>query len=536
MAAKTSVLAAQRAAMSQETKLTKAWAKLRANDASLSVGPRPVTTDSFQNFLLGIGAGTDNPNSANTYGFNPITRNRILCEWIYRGSWIGGVGVDVVANDMTRTGIEHPNGMKPEDTGTLDRAAARMDVWGQLNQTVKWGRLYGGAICVVLIDGQDMATPLRLETVGPGQFKGLLTLDRWMVDPTLQDLVTDLGPHLGQPKYYRVNMGAPSLRGKTIHHSRVMVRHLGVRLPYNQALTENLWGLSIYERMYDRMTAFDMATNGAAQLIGKCWLRTIKIKDLRQVVAAGGPMMTGLMQQVMFMRRTQTTEGITLIDGEDELQIDQHQAFSGLDNILMQFAGQIAGGWQIPLVRLMGQSPGGLNATGAGDERIYYDNIAQAQTNELFHGVQTIYQCLAASEGVTLPDDFEIAFASLDQLPDDKKAEVANKDVTTLSTAFADGVISPKVYLQELLQLSRRNGRFTNITQELIDQAEDEPAPPAPGPDELMQLQADLDQRTAKAANDVPGGDENDDTEPARPARKKAGVADRTARRAVVFG
>src|ERR1700756_840210 len=220
MAAKTSVIAAQRAAISQETKLSKAWIKARANDASIVPnGPRSLTTDSFQNFLLGMGMGTDNANSANSYGFNPITRNRILCEWIYRGSWIGGVGVDVIANDMTRAGIEHPSTMEPEDIGALDRAAARLDIWGKMNECIKWGRLYGGAICVALIDGQDPATPLRLETVGPDQFKGLLTLDRWMIEPSLQDLVTDLGPHLGLPKYYRVTAAAPSLRGQTIHHS-----------------------------------------------------------------------------------------------------------------------------------------------------------------------------------------------------------------------------------------------------------------------------------------------------------------------------
>jgi hypothetical protein len=28
-----------------------------------------------------------------------------------------------------------------------------------INDTLKWSRLYGGAILVMLIDGQDMSTP-----------------------------------------------------------------------------------------------------------------------------------------------------------------------------------------------------------------------------------------------------------------------------------------------------------------------------------------------------------------------------------------
>lgn len=533
MAAKTSVITAQRAARNEESKLAKAWVKTKTADAAAHTASGGfMFQDSFQNFLLGLGIGTDNSTSGNTYGFNPITRNRILCEWIYRGSWVGGVAVDVPANDMTRAGIEHPNNMEPMDVGKMDRTALRLDVWGQINECIKWGRLYGGAICVALIDGQDMRTPLRIETVGKDQFKGLLTLDRWMVDPSLEDLVTELGPHLGQPKFYRVNAAAPSLRGQVIHHSRVMVRHVGVKLPYNQRLTENLWGLSIYERLYDRLTAFDMATTGAAQLISKAYIRTLKVKDLRNMIAAGGKMMQGMLAQMAFMRRTQSNEGITLIDFEDEFTVDQHQAFSGLDSILTQFASQIAGALQIPMTRLMGQSPGGLNATGESDDNNHDDNIAQAQQNELFHGVQTVYQLIAASLSIKLPDDFEISFASLTQLPDSVKAEIAAKDVDTVLKAYGEGVISQRVALMELHQLSRRSGRFTNITQKMIDSADEELPEQPPGPDELMQLQADLD----KQANDVPGNANGNKSDPTASGSKgkKAAVADRQARRVFV--
>src|ERR1700694_3881990 len=64
------------------------------------------TSDSFQNFAAKVGIGTDNQSSASTYGFNPISRNRGLLEWMYRGSWICGKVVDCPADDMTRAGIE----------------------------------------------------------------------------------------------------------------------------------------------------------------------------------------------------------------------------------------------------------------------------------------------------------------------------------------------------------------------------------------------------------------------------------------------
>jgi len=198
------------------------------------------TFDSFVNFAHKLGVGADNALTSGTYGFNPVTRNRLGLEWIHRGSWLGGVAVDCVADDMTRAGVEFLCEMDPSDQEVIETEAATLGVWDALNDTVKWSRLYGGAICVMLIDGQDMKTPLKLDAIKPDQFKGLVALDRWMVEPTLEDLVTEFGPHLGLPRFYKVQANAPSLRGQTIHYSRLACRLVGVKLPYQQAMTENL--------------------------------------------------------------------------------------------------------------------------------------------------------------------------------------------------------------------------------------------------------------------------------------------------------
>ncbi|MGU4703904.1 DUF1073 domain-containing protein, partial [Burkholderia cepacia] len=115
---------------------------------------------------------------------------------------------------------------------------------------------------------QDMSQPLRRETIGKGQFKGLLVLDRWMVAPPVGEVVTEFGPDLGMPKYYDVLPTAIGLPQGRIHHSRVL-RMDGEALPFYQRISENGWGLSILEPMWDRLIAFDSATVGAGQLVYK---------------------------------------------------------------------------------------------------------------------------------------------------------------------------------------------------------------------------------------------------------------------------
>lgn len=510
--AKQSIKAAVRDATRQDVRNRKMVAEKMAGDPLLAA----ATFDGFLNMAHKLGVGADNVLSSSTYGFNPITRNRQLLEWIHRGSWIGGQVIDVIADDMTRAGVDYQSDIAPQDETRLSTSLQRMGIWEAINEVVKWSRLYGGALGVALIDGQDPRTPLNLETIGPGQFKGLLVLDRWMCEPAVEDLVTEFGPHLGLPRYYRIQPNAPALRGSAVHHSRVMFRLEGVRAPYNQRLTENLWGISVIERLYDRMIGFDAATTGAGQLVHKAHLRTLKVKGLRDLVAAGGRPLAGFYAYVENMRRFQGIEGLTVVDGEDEFDTQQTSAFSGLSDALIQFGQQLSGATQIPLVRLFGQSPAGLNSTGESDLRTYYDHINQRQQRDLHHGVVTIHHLIARSKQIELPPDFELDFTPLWQLSATEKGEMASKVATTVGQAYGDGLIGRKTALKELRQQSRTTGIFTNISSEIINEADDEVAPPGgiesmglPGLPGIPPIGGMNDDKTQIGPNGAAGGTPN---------------------------
>lgn len=461
-----------------------------------------VTVDSFTNFAQNYGIGADNALSTASYGFNPITRNRTLLEFIHRGSWLGGVAVDVVANDMTRGGIEIQGKINPKGMETIEETVRTLNIFQSVNSLIRWDRLYGGAVAVFLVEGQRLDTPLRLETVGKGQFKGLHVLDRWMLQPSLNQLVTEYGPDLGMPKFYDVIGDAPALRGQRIHHTRV-IRREGVLLPYWQRLTENLWGTSILERLYDRMVAFDSATTGAAQLVYKAYIRTYKIKGLRELVGAGGKVASLVYSYVDFMRKFQGSEGITLMDADDEFEGHSTTAFSGLDSALTHFAQQLAGALQIPLVRLFGMSPSGFS-TGDTDLQMYYDTILQQQNDTLLVPMTRVYRAIAASEGVKLPDGFKLEFRSLWQLDEKEKSDIATSVTGAIIQANEAGLISDQVAIKELRQASHHIGIFSNITDADINSADDVAAPPEA--DEAL----------------LPGGEESDGLAGAKkPAAKK---------------
>ena len=459
-----------------------------------------LVTDSFMNFNLQLGQGTDNALSNSSYGFSPITRYRVLLEWIHRGSWLGGIAIDVAAEDAVRGGIEIHSSLAPKDVAKLQNALVRLGIWKKYTDLKKWGRLYGGAIAVYLIDGQKLDTPLNMDTIGKGQFKGLAVFDRWQCQPTLntEGLVEEYGPDLGLPKYYIVNGDAPMLRGKKIHYTRV-IRQIGIELPFYQQILEQYWGISVLERLYDRLVAFDSATSGIAQYVHKMHLRVIKIDKYRQIQAAGGKLLQGFMRFAEDMRRRQSNEGITYIDTADDFVVHNSNISSGISEALMQLGQQLSGALQMPLVRLFGQSPGGLGSNGDSELRTYYEGVNQHQERDDRVPITKICVLTAKSEGIKLDEtEFGFNFRSLYQLDDQEKSAVFDKDSRAIFEAFATGLIDKPTALKELRELGRFTGRWTNITDKEIKDAENEP--PQPALEDLTPKLSKLEKVGEKAA------------------------------------
>jgi phage-related protein (TIGR01555 family) len=458
---------------------TKRSANQRAAREMRAAAAAPMTHtthDSFQNYVARLGIGTGNLNDGATYGFNPVSRNRNLLDWMYRGSWIVGQAVDVVADDMTRAGVDIISENDPTVIDKIHTAFRRLCLWQSLNSAIKWARLYGGSLAIIVIDGQDLASPLLPDRVARNQFKGMLVLDRWMVNPSFNDLVTDIGPDYGLPRFYDTITNAPALPQMRIHHTRC-IRLDGVKLPYWQKVAENLWGMSVIERLYDRLVAFDSATAGASQLVHKAWFRTLTIDKLRDIIAAGGPAFNAMVNNVDIIRRYQAQEGLTLIDSRDKFEVHR-TTFAGLDDLLLQFGQQLSGALQIPLVRLFGQSPAGLNATGESDIRNYYDSINQLQERDMRRALELLLDVTMRSEGIGKPDGFTWEFSPLWQLSDKEKADVAQQYSTAIINAHDANLIGDKTAMQELKGLARSTGLFSNITNEQIDKAEEDPPDP----------------------------------------------------------
>lgn len=164
----------------------------------------------------------------------------------------------------------------------------------------------------------------------------------------------------------------------------------------------------------------------------------------------------------------------------------QSYTFSGLDQVLLAFGQQLSGASDIPLTRLFGQSPAGLNSTGDSDIKTYYDGILRQQESQLRWPMQLLLEIESCNLfGMPLPRDVNFTFAPLWQMSDTEKSAIDTADTNAVIAAYSAGLIDEPTALRELQSRGKITGRWDAITAETITAAEAGPprmegvAPPA---------------------------------------------------------
>lgn len=206
---------------------------------------RARAADGFSNPMARLGIGTPNLMEGTAYPLQRITRNYNLLNSLYREHWIVRQIIDVIPADMLKNWITLTTEVSPALLKEVDLELRKTQLIQKLKVGLQWGRLFGGAIGVMMVAGQgnDLSEPLDLSRMLPGDFCGLMIFDRWnSVDPSVEVVDDIRAPEFGLPKYYTVTDTASGALIR-VHYSRVL-RFIGDDLPYWEAQAEQQWGAS----------------------------------------------------------------------------------------------------------------------------------------------------------------------------------------------------------------------------------------------------------------------------------------------------
>lgn len=431
--------------------------------------------DSFSNILARIGFGTPSLLEATEYPINRLSRDYALMNSLYRNHWIVRRIVDTVPEDMCKNWITLKTQVAPDLIKRFDLTIKRTATKKKLVDALKWGRLYGGAGAVMMIDGHEdiLHEPLDYDTIMPGSYCGLLVRDRWSGITPGPTLVTDpRDVEFGLPDYYQVTNSDGSM--VQVHHSRVL-RFIGRDVPEWEKQSEVLWGVSEIEHVYDELKKRDNTSWNIANLVFRANLLTKQTDQLDEFTALGDADVQSQVYQALQAQNWLTNNFGLYLLGKGEQLDSKTYSFSGIAQVMEVFMYDIAGAAEMPFTKLFGRSPAGLNSTGESDLQNYYDSIGQKQETYLSPALDKLLPVIALSEWGTMPEDLDYGYNQIGTLSNKDKAELADKGCESIVKAYDSSLISARTALKEMRQQSDITGFFTNITDEDIERASDQP-------------------------------------------------------------
>ena len=151
----------------------------------------------------------------------------------------------------------------------------------------------------------------------------------------------------------------------------------------------------------------------------------------------------------------------------------QHQyTFAGLADVYDRMMMDVSGAARIPVTKLFGRSPAGMNATGESDLKNYYDFIDTIRDTSFRGIIERLLPLLALSAWGQVPDDLDIDFAPMDTPTAAENADVIQKRTNAVVQAYQADLLDQKTARMELQAMEEETGAFTTIPDELIEQGE----------------------------------------------------------------
>lgn len=422
--------------------------------------------DAFSNPLFRLGYGSQSPLEATEYPLTRMTDNYALLNSLYRDNWVVQNVVGIIPDDMTKKWFAPAGAVGPEHLKELDRVQRVTALRERVNEGLRWGRLYGGAAGLIMIRGQEgmLGQPLELESIYPGTFQGLYILDRWQGVVPGMELVFEGGEPV--PAYYSITDAKGNTVAK-VHHSR-LVRFTGRDLPFLERVAELYWGESEVEALYNDVVKHDNVAANMAALTFRANVDTMEVQNLDQLFSVTSGEQQRRFWNVMQAQSVMKSNfGMQLVNRGDQIKNTQY-TFTGLQEVYDSMCLDLSGASRIPVTKLFGRSPAGMNATGESDLRNYYDYVDTLREAKLRPILEKLLPVLAMSAWGAVPDGLDITFPPLWTPTAAEVAEIALKKSQAIRDTFQAGLFRADTAQRELKKLADETGMFDSISEEEI--------------------------------------------------------------------
>jgi len=393
--------------------------------------------DGWLNLFSSMGGGKDRTTNTKHSAGALLTQGDL--EILYRDNGFAKKIIDLPAYEMTREWIQIENDTENYGLQKLGKLKAKTT----FRDFVKWGNLFGGSIIVMGIDdGGDLESPLNEDGIRSVEF--LRVYDRFQVHWATADVNQNPeSPYYGEPEFYTVQSYTTGTQFR-VHTSRVL-RYDGSDVPEKSRAQNNGWGDSVLQALYDELREYGIVKSSVVSIVQDFVQTLLQIEGLTDLISSGKEDIVKKRMDIIDMSRSVNN---TILLDKDENFTKSASTVTGLDQLMNQFSLALSGVTGIPLTKLFGQAPAGLNATGESDIRNFYDEIKSKQEEILLPNIERLFYLIQlAKKGDykgKVNEEAVVSFNPLWQMTDQQEADWKYKIAQTDELYIKNGVLAPE--------------------------------------------------------------------------------------------
>jgi len=399
---------------------------------------RYFRADDYRNMLNKYGTQQDNSTAYEFHG-EGIVPDMSLTEY-YELNGLFAKIIDTPAEEAVKHG--HSFGLQQSDTTQyLDDALERLEWEEKAATAIRWSRLYGGALGVMIInDGSGIDEPLNWSKIK--KIEELRIYERAIINPDYTSLYNfdfrdpsrSATSKFGMPERYHVN----SINGQFwVHESRCLIFRNGIVPERTMQPFYRFWGIPEYLRIRRHLRETITSHSTGVKMLERSVQAIYAMKDLASTLASDEGM-------DIVLRRLQAIDlarGILnsiAIDREGETYDFKTIPMAGVKDVIDTTCNMLSAVTSIPQTVLFGRSPAGQNATGRSDLENWYNYIEKIQKLQLRNNMRQLLDIIVAAgiaqKELDGPPDIKLTFNPLWSMSEEEQAKVDQQRAQTAQT------------------------------------------------------------------------------------------------------
>lgn len=398
-------------------------------------------SDGWYNLQTGIGTTRDKAAMTSFGADVPLTW--WTCWALYHFDAVAGKMVDLPIHDAFRNGGCLDVDGDAANAKRIEEAAEVLGLIEKFKEALATERVLGGcALVMVTPDLRDLSA--RLRDPLPRKAKGLedvivMGADRFHA---LERYTIQNAPRVGL-------VGEPSVWAGTtidgrylqVHESRCII-FSGVNVSKDLRVQRAGWGLSVLQRPYDALMKFASGYSSLTALLADAAQAVFKLKGLWEMVT--GKKKDDLTRRMSLVDQMRSTLKAIILDTDEDFTRTV-TPFAGIPEAMAELRYLVAAASPdaIPMTKLFGMSPAGMNATGVSDEKNWNKSVAALQVHRFTKPLLRLYQQLGSGLGIA-PESIGYKWHPLDEPSRKENAEAAKLEADTDVQYMESGTLTPQ--------------------------------------------------------------------------------------------